>query len=143
MASIIESGASILVEIPMTIFDGTTITSLSAIVITATSSGLPVKTMTVNATENMDATIVVTMELNGAPIVEILRPYSGQRAMETTPLNAEATYNDDLDAVEALSLQWIITDATGDVVMQGPNDCLLYTSPSPRDMRRSRMPSSA
>ena len=34
MASIIESGASILVEIPMTIFDGTTTTSLSAIVIT-------------------------------------------------------------------------------------------------------------
>ena len=24
-----------------------------------------------------------------------------------------------------------------------PGDCLLYTSPSPRDMRRSRMPSSA
>ena len=24
-----------------------------------------------------------------------------------------------------------------------PNACLLYTSPSPRDMRRSRMPSSA
>ena len=120
MAPIIESGASILVEIPMTIFDGTTTTSLSAIVITATSSGLPVKTMTVNATEDMETTIVVTMELNGAPIVEILRPYSGQRAMETTPLNAEATYNDDLDAVEALSLQWIIT-------------CLLYTSPSPRD----------
>ena len=24
-----------------------------------------------------------------------------------------------------------------------PNCCLLYTSPSPRDMRRSRMPSSA
>ena len=24
-----------------------------------------------------------------------------------------------------------------------PRDCLLYTSPSPRDMRRSRMPSSA
>ena len=24
-----------------------------------------------------------------------------------------------------------------------PKDCLLYTSPSPRDMRRSRMPSSA
>jgi len=122
MAPIIESGASILVEIPMTIFDGTTTTSLSAIVITATSSGLPVKTMTVNATEDMDATIVVMMELNGAPIVEILRPYSGQRTMETTPLNAEATYNDDLDAMEALSLQWIITDATGDVVMQGPNE---------------------
>ena len=27
--------------------------------------------------------------------------------------------------------------------MNGFNTCLLYTSPSPRDMRRSRMPSSA
>ena len=25
----------------------------------------------------------------------------------------------------------------------GPNDCLLYTSPSPRDVEESRMPSSA
>ena len=28
-------------------------------------------------------------------------------------------------------------------IMQLTNICLLYTSPSPRDMRRSRMPSSA
>ena len=28
-------------------------------------------------------------------------------------------------------------------VMMPYKDCLLYTSPSPRDMRRSRMPSSA
>ena len=27
--------------------------------------------------------------------------------------------------------------------IKGFSDCLLYTSPSPRDMRRSRMPSSA
>ena len=32
--------------------------------------------------------------------------------------------------------------ATGRKVVN-PSDCLLYTSPSPRDMRRSRMPSSA
>ena len=31
---------------------------------------------------------------------------------------------------------------TGDVVTMSP-DCLLYTSPSPRDRTRSRMPSSA
>ena len=30
-----------------------------------------------------------------------------------------------------------------DVVTLVDIDCLLYTSPSPRDMRRSRMPSSA
>ena len=29
------------------------------------------------------------------------------------------------------------------VTLIGPNGCLLYTSPSPRDKRQSRMPSSA
>ena len=29
------------------------------------------------------------------------------------------------------------------VVIVGPNGCLLYTSPSPRDLSTSRMPSSA
>ncbi|WP_460379499.1 hypothetical protein [Staphylococcus aureus] len=32
----------------------------------------------------------------------------------------------------------VITELDGKLL-----DCLLYTSPSPRDMRRSRMPSSA
>ena len=27
--------------------------------------------------------------------------------------------------------------------IHGPDDCLLYTSPSPRDRQKSRMPSSA
>ena len=34
--------------------------------------------------------------------------------------------------------EWILNDLCEDC-----QDCLLYTSPSPRDMRRSRMPSSA
>ena len=29
------------------------------------------------------------------------------------------------------------------IILDDSRDCLLYTSPSPRDMRRSRMPSSA
>ena len=29
------------------------------------------------------------------------------------------------------------------ILIENDNNCLLYTSPSPRDMRRSRMPSSA
>ena len=29
------------------------------------------------------------------------------------------------------------------VITEGPRNCLLYTSPSPRDKRQSRMPSSA
>ena len=31
----------------------------------------------------------------------------------------------------------------GDVLADGPSTCLLYTSPSPRDRQKSRMPSSA
>ena len=33
--------------------------------------------------------------------------------------------------------------APGDLVVVNPGTCLLYTSPSPRDRTRSRMPSSA
>ena len=35
----------------------------------------------------------------------------------------------------------VIVRTTGDVVLDKP--CLLYTSPSPRDRQKSRMPSSA
>ena len=37
----------------------------------------------------------------------------------------------------------IINDGEARMLTQEDNFCLLYTSPSPRDMRRSRMPSSA
>ena len=40
------------------------------------------------------------------------------------------------------SLNWVTKVKTGEVVYD-PADCLLYTSPSPRDVEESRMPSSA
>ena len=39
--------------------------------------------------------------------------------------------------------EWVETKKNGQGIETWPNGCLLYTSPSPRDMRRSRMPSSA
>ena len=39
-------------------------------------------------------------------------------------------------------LEWC-KEAGNDLITPHPEFCLLYTSPSPRDMRRSRMPSSA
>ena len=41
-----------------------------------------------------------------------------------------------------ISSPWVITDA-GESTVCDNNSCLLYTSPSPRDQRGSRMPSSA
>ena len=48
--------------------------------------------------------------------------------------NTHVIRNDDMDAGQALSLG-------AKAVLISP--CLLYTSPSPRDKRQSRMPSSA
>ena len=36
-----------------------------------------------------------------------------------------------------------ILEAVADYMSPSPNTCLLYTSPSPRDLSTSRMPSSA
>ena len=53
---------------------------------------------------------------------------------------------------EAIGNEVIIADdqqnqvaamVTGEILIRGANVCLLYTSPSPRDRTRSRMPSSA
>ena len=44
------------------------------------------------------------------------------------------------EAHDAFEEIWYSVDGDERQVIQG---CLLYTSPSPRDMRRSRMPSSA
>ena len=116
------SGTSVLIELPMTVVDDASTSSLATITIGASKIGLPHQTLLINATEGMNTSIVIAMALNGAPLVEILKPYSGQRAMETTPLNAAATYSDDLDEVQDLTVQWFITDATGDEVMEGPNE---------------------
>ena len=42
-----------------------------------------------------------------------------------------------------ISLKWIARETTGAVLNDTSDTCLLYTSPSPRDKRQSRMPSSA
>ena len=50
-------------------------------------------------------------------------------------------YNEDLD--NDGTFETSSEDVDEDGVFDLINDCLLYTSPSPRDKRQSRMPSSA
>ena len=50
--------------------------------------------------------------------------------------------NGALDATTSGLFTGDITNS-GDITSEGANGCLLYTSPSPRDQRGSRMPSSA
>ena len=63
-----------------------------------------------------------------------------------TQTNEGGTVQDDARAMSELIERIVHADKVGlDVFGLGEHhrDCLLYTSPSPRDMRRSRMPSSA
>ena len=50
--------------------------------------------------------------------------------------------NDKSDLIRALPFEDRVTDAVASLIGY-PFICLLYTSPSPRDKRQSRMPSSA
>ena len=52
----------------------------------------------------------------------------------------EATFTDDIDTVSTLEANELVELAAQ---TSGRVTCLLYTSPSPRDRTRSRMPSSA
>ena len=62
---------------------------------------------------------------------------------------AEGTINlspkglDSLRVVENNRILWMNLTGSGNETAAHVQDCLLYTSPSPRDKRQSRMPSSA
>ena len=71
-------------------------------------------------------------------------------------LPARAVPNDDLPAALETSDEWIKSrtgiaqryiaaddETTSSLAIAAARSCLLYTSPSPRDQRGSRMPSSA
>ena len=56
------------------------------------------------------------------------------------PLNQIPNDKSSIEGNNIRGKYWTIADETGKEVSR---DCLLYTSPSPRDRTRSRMPSSA
>ena len=76
---------------------------------------------------------------------------NGRRSWPTNPFDALATkpngYNDaDTDDADTDN-EWTFNTTTKRITHQRQDDsryyCLLYTSPSPRDRQKSRMPSSA
>ena len=74
------------------------------------------------------------VRVNSEPI-EILQPALARRkAMEPLVI---------ADAMNRLSKVDINLTTTGGGIMGQTDACLLYTSPSPRDRQKSRMPSSA
>ena len=56
----------------------------------------------------------------------------------------EIVFEDEKEERERLFTPQQITSVSAEAVLKSnPSNCLLYTSPSPRDRQKSRMPSSA
>ena len=55
----------------------------------------------------------------------------------------KAIVKDDKYQIRAALSNWIVDSNVDAILSTGGTGCLLYTSPSPRDKRQSRMPSSA
>ena len=57
--------------------------------------------------------------------------------------NKEVDFKDNINNILGLGQSRSQSDFTAFALSEQGKGCLLYTSPSPRDIRRSRMPSSA
>ena len=62
---------------------------------------------------------------NQAPSVSFERPISGARVMESTPIEAQLSVEDDHEAASALSYDWTVRDDTG-VIMMRSTDALAW-----------------
>ena len=79
-------------------------------------------------------TTVETEGFSGNTYPELLAVFPENKILERTSMNSW----DDLNVRDALA-----SNKREKVVVSGLWTCLLYTSPSPRDRQKSRMPSSA
>ena len=77
--------------------------------------------------------IRLNQPMTGVTISDLQAPTAGSGQRILTPAEIEETRRNQLLERSDQTMQAI----------QGIQDCLLYTSPSPRDQRGSRMPSSA
>ena len=64
---------------------------------------------------------------------------------DTDDKNLDTKQVSDKEAEDAFRtiLSWMGEDPNREGLLETPKSCLLYTSPSPRDRQKSRMPSSA
>ena len=115
-------GVSQFVEMPISFAGNGTSSTLSSFTVSTQASGLPDTVIQVNITSSMSSIVEVILRTNTAPTVEITEPYSGQRVMESVHLLATASYSDDLDSLEQLTLSWVIFDSSGNEVLRGPNE---------------------
>ena len=84
---------------------------------------------------NIGSAVIDRLENLDNEIVEI-----DLKSVLVSDISKERTFNTD---IVTDNFEDILNDDSIDLVIEVLGGCLLYTSPSPRDKRQSRMPSSA
>ena len=97
------------------------------------SEQMPLNLVTISDTAPQQTGTAELLRQNGAQIVSISLDGETPRTIVLDPDASTVQFRDGVDASA-----WVITET-----QVQDETCLLYTSPSPRDRTRSRMPSSA
>ena len=88
--------------------------------------------------------ILITMRAFRDKVKNTLQIYNSYTSSEKGNGDARTFLRGHIDEDEENASVLIeLTSLLSSIIIAPPSDCLLYTSPSPRDRTRSRMPSSA
>ena len=68
---------------------------------------------------DLNQQVMISLSPNEAPIASVNAPYSGQRFMESTPIEVMYTVSDDTTALSDITMSWKIFDAQSQLVTEG------------------------
>jgi hypothetical protein len=68
---------------------------------------------------NLNQQVLISLSPNTAPIASVSAPYSGQRFMETTPVEVMYTVADDTTPLSEITMSWKIFNAQSQLVSEG------------------------
>ena len=68
---------------------------------------------------NLNQQVIITLSPNAAPITTVNAPYSGQRFMETMPIEVRYMVSDDTTELTDIVISWKVFDAQGQLVTEG------------------------
>ena len=68
---------------------------------------------------NLNQQVTISLLPNAAPITSVNSPYSGQRFMETTPIEISYTVTDDTTSLSNIVMSWKVFDAQSQLVTEG------------------------
>lgn len=68
---------------------------------------------------NMNQQVIISLSPNAAPISAVSSPYSGQRFMETMPIEVVYMVSDDTTPLADIAMSWKVFDAQNQLVSEG------------------------